>query len=79
MPNDLLVSWNDGAAKRAIVDFVVRVTKQGAPDFIPPAARIAVFDNNGTLWCEKPLPIQADFLFRRLAVMAEQDSSLRVR
>jgi sulfatase-like protein len=60
MPNDVLVSWNDGAAKRAVVDFVAQVTKEGTPDFVPPAARIAVFDNDGSLWCEKPLPIQAN-------------------
>jgi phosphoglycolate phosphatase-like HAD superfamily hydrolase len=77
MPDDLLVSWNNGAAKRAILDFVTRITRQGSPDFVPPEARIAVFDNDGTLWCEKPSPIQADFLFRRLAVMAENDPGLR--
>ena len=76
MPNDGLVSWNDGAAKRAIVDFVARVTKEGTPDFAPPHARIAVFDNDGTLWCEKPLPIQADFLLRRIGEQATKDPSL---
>jgi hypothetical protein len=79
MPNDPLVSWDDSAAKRAIVDFVARITKQGSPDFVAPEARIAVFDNDGTLWCEKPSPIQADFMFRRLAVMAEKDPALRAR
>jgi len=44
MANDLLVSWHEGAAKRAIVDFVARVTKESAPDFVPPEARVAVFD-----------------------------------
>lgn len=79
MENDLLISWNDGPAKRAILDFVSRVTQAGTADFIPPEARVAVFDNDGTLWCEKPLPIQADFLFRRLAAMAETNPSLRER
>ena len=77
MPNDVLVSWNDGAAKRTILDFVAQVTKEGTPDFVPPHARIAVFDNDGTLWCEKPLPIQADFLLRRIGEQATQDPSLR--
>lgn len=76
---DALSMWNDGETKRAIVDFVARVTKEGTGDFVPAEARIAVFDNDGTLWCEKPLQIQADFLFRRLAWMVEQDSSLRTR
>jgi phosphoglycolate phosphatase-like HAD superfamily hydrolase len=76
---DALSLWNEGETKRAIVDFVARVTKEGSGDFVPAEARIAVFDNDGTLWCEKPLQIQADFLFRRLAWMVEQDSSLCTR
>lgn len=79
MANDLLASWMDGTAKGAIVDFVARITREGKPDFVPPEARIAVFDNDGTLWCEKPVMIHGDFLFRRLAVMAEQDPTLRTR
>ena len=63
--------------KSAIVDFVGRVTAQGGPDFVPPEARIAVFDNDGTLWCEKPVYIQLDFLVRRLAEQAAADASLR--
>jgi phosphoglycolate phosphatase-like HAD superfamily hydrolase len=55
---DPLPSWNDGAAKQAIIQFVERVTKEGAPDFVPPAERIAVFDNDGTLWPENPVPFQ---------------------
>ena len=46
-----LPSWNDGSVKKSITDFVQRVTTQGGPDFVPPAERIAVFDNDGTLWC----------------------------
>ena len=49
-----LPSWNDGAAKQAILDFVARVTIEGGPEYVPPEARVAVFDNDGTLWCEKP-------------------------
>ena len=70
-----LVSWNDGAAKSAVLDFVERVSAEE----IPPDERIAVFDNDGTLWCEKPLPIQADFILRRLSEMAEADPELRER
>ena len=57
----LLPSWNDGAAKSAILDFVARVTKQGSAEFVPPAGRTATFDNDGTLWCEQPLQIQVLF------------------
>ena len=57
-----LASWNDGAAKSAILDFVARVTKEGGPDFVPPAERIATFDNDGTLWCEQPMQVQLFFL-----------------
>jgi hypothetical protein len=48
---DPLPAWNEGLSKRAIVDFVAKVTQAGSPDFVPPAERIAVFDNDGTLWC----------------------------
>ena len=54
----------------AIVDFVERVTTEGGPDYVPPAERIAVYDNDGTLWCEKPMPIELGFILRRLAEMA---------
>ena len=63
MPLD---SWNDGAAKSAIVDFVARVTAEGGTDFVSPAERIAVFDNDGTLWCEQPMPMQGFFLADRV-------------
>jgi len=62
----MLESWNDGAAKSAIVDFVARVTKEGGPDYVPPAERIATFDNDGTLWCEQPMPVQAFFVADRV-------------
>jgi phosphoserine phosphatase len=76
---DPLPSWNDGAARQAITVFVESVTTRDRPDYVPPAARVAVFDNDGTLWCEKPLPVQADFLLRRVGEMAQQDPSLRDR
>jgi phosphoserine phosphatase len=76
---DPLGSWQEGASKRAIVDFVQRVTAEGGPDAVPPQERVAVFDNDGTLWCEKPMPIQLDFILGRLVVMADQDPALRTR
>ena len=63
---DPLPSWNDGPAKRGILAFVARVTKEGSPDFLPPAERIAVYDNDGTLWPENPMPFQAAFAFDEL-------------
>jgi hypothetical protein len=62
----VLPSWNDGKTKQSILDFVAKVTKQGGPDFVPPAERIATFDNDGTLWCEKPLPVQLFFMLDRV-------------
>ena len=59
-----LQSWREGAAKQAILDFVDR-TSSGS-DAVPVEERVAVFDNDGTLWCEKPMPIQLDFILRRL-------------
>jgi hypothetical protein len=52
---DPLPSWNDTSPKKAIIAFVERVTKEGSPDFVRPEERIATFDNDGTLWAEKPL------------------------
>ena len=72
-----LASWNDGETKAAIVDFVERVTTEGGPDFVPAAERVATFDNDGTLWCEKPMPIELGFILARLAERAEADGSLR--
>jgi hypothetical protein len=72
-----LNSWNDSGAKRAIENFVARVTTPESPDFIKPEARIAVFDNDGTLWCEKPMPVELGFILQRLASMAEAEASLR--
>jgi phosphoglycolate phosphatase-like HAD superfamily hydrolase len=69
-----LASWNDGPAKRAIVNFVERTVSE-----VPLEERVAVFDNDGTLWCEKPMPIQADFILRRLYEMADADPELRER
>ncbi len=69
----MLASWNDTPATRAIVEFVERVTQEGGANYVPPAERIAVFDNDGTLWCEKPIQIEVGFILKRLAEMAELD------
>ena len=74
-----LESWNSGPAKTAILDFVGRVTKQGTADFVPPAERIATFDNDGTLWCEHPLQTQVFFLIDRVKDLAAKDAGLRER
>jgi phosphoglycolate phosphatase-like HAD superfamily hydrolase len=70
--SDPLPSWNDGAVKKSIIDFVAKVTTQVGADFVPPAERIAVFDNDGTLWCEQPVYFQVAFAFDRIKVMAPQ-------
>ena len=69
--------WNDGATRTAIEEFVARVTDENGTDYVEPAARIAVYDNDGTLWSEKPLPIQLDFTLRRFAELAEENPELR--
>jgi phosphoserine phosphatase len=69
-----LESWNEGAAKTAILEFVEQVTSA-----VPVEARIAVFDADGTLWCEQPVPVEVDFILRRLAEQAKGDSKLRDR
>jgi phosphoserine phosphatase len=69
---DPLPSWNDTAPKQAIVAFVEKVTKEGAPDFVPVAERVAVFDNDGTLWAEQPMYFQAFFIFDRIRALAPQ-------
>jgi hypothetical protein len=74
-----LGSWNDTPTRAAIVDFVERVTTAGGPDYVPAGERVATFDNDGTLWCEKPMPIELGFILMRLAEMAQADPSLRSR
>ena len=74
-----LRSWNDSAAKSAILDFVARVTDQGGAEFVPPAERIATFDNDGTLWCEQPLPTQVFFAFDRVKQLSGKDPTISER
>jgi hypothetical protein len=68
--SDPLPSWNDGATKKSITDFVARVTTQGGADFVPVEQRIATFDNDGTLWCEQPMYVQLAFALDRVKAMA---------
>jgi hypothetical protein len=70
--DDPLPSWTDGAAKRAIMDFVQRVTTPGGKDFVPAPERIATFDNDGTLWAEQPMYFQLAFAFDRVRALAPQ-------
>lgn len=72
-----LSAWRDGDAKQAIVEFVARVTTEGHPDFVAPPDRIAVFDNDGTLWVEQPMPVQACFVIDRVQALAPQHPEWR--
>jgi hypothetical protein len=74
---DGLISWNDGAAKQALVEFISRVTEKGSADFVPPLERIAVFDNDGTLWVEQPLYVQGFFVLDRIKALAPQHPEWR--
>jgi hypothetical protein len=69
---DPLPSWNDGSTKQAILEFVRAVTDKNGKDFVEPAERIAVFDNDGTLWVEYPMYTQALFAFDRVKKLAPQ-------
>ena len=69
---DPLPSWNDTGPKKAIVDFVARVTAEEGADYVTPEQRIATFDNDGTLWCEKPVPVQGAFALDRIKALAPQ-------
>ena len=73
---DPLPSWNAGPTKSAITAYVARVTRQG-PDFVPPPERIAVFDNDGTLWAEQPIYFQFAFAMERIGQMVAKDPALR--
>lgn len=70
---DPLPSWNDGATKKSITDFVAKVTAQGGPDFVPVDQRIATFDNDGTLWIEQPMYVQLAFVLDRVKALAPQN------
>jgi len=68
--NDALPSWNEGAAKKSIFDFVARVTREGSPDYVKPEERSATFDNDGTLWAEQPMYFQIIFAMDRVKALA---------
>jgi phosphoglycolate phosphatase-like HAD superfamily hydrolase len=74
---DPLPSWNDGAAKKAILDFVRTSTDKVSPRFVPPAERVTVFDQDGTLWCEQPLYTQVMFALDRVKALAPKHPEWR--
>ena len=76
---DDLGSWRDTATRRAVLEFVAEVSDVDGPGYVPPSGRVAVFDNDGTLWCESPAQVQMDFILRRLAAMAGDDPALRTQ
>ena len=76
---DPLPSWNEGAAKQSIVAFVERVSNEGTSDFVPPAARIATFDNDGTLWAEQPMYFQLLFALDQVSCWRRSTRSGRTR
>jgi phosphoserine phosphatase len=71
--SDPLPSWHEGPRKRALLDFVASVTREGSAGFVPPAERIAVFDNDGTLWVEQPAYPQLIFILDRIRTLAPQN------
>lgn len=75
--SDPLPSWNEGSAKFSIINFATRVSTAGSSDYVPVNERIAVFDNDGTLWCEMPVPVQAFFVNDRVKVLAPQHPEWR--
>ncbi len=77
--DDPLPSWNEGAQKQAILDFVAKATNEGSPDFIALPKRIAVFDNDGTLWAEQPMYVQAFFAVDRIKTLAPQHPEWKTR
>jgi hypothetical protein len=69
---DPLPAWREGPTKAALIRFVEQTTREGSPDFVPLADRIAVFDNDGTLWCEQPIYFQGYYAFERVRELAPQ-------
>jgi len=74
---DPLPSWNDGPAKKAIIEFVKMTTAKGSPKFVPPEARIATFDHDGTTWVEQPLPTQLVYCLERVPAVVEKKPDLK--
>ena len=76
LAQDPLPSWNDGAAKQAILDFVALTTNQASPQFVPPAERIATFDQDGTLWVEHPIYSQVMYCLQRVPALVKEKPEL---
>jgi hypothetical protein len=74
---DPLPSWNSGPAKKAIIDFVKKTTEKGSPNFVPPEARIATFDHDGTTWVEQPMPTALVYALERLSAVVEKKPELK--
>src|SRR5262249_22992721 len=74
---DVLPSWNDGPAKQAIIEFVQATTDQSSPTFVPPEARIATFDQDGTLWVEHPMYTQVLYCLERVPALVAQKPELK--
>src|SRR5262249_8271594 len=74
---DLLPSWNDGSAKKAIVEFVKTTTENGSPQFVAPEARIATFDQDGTTWVEQPMYTQIIYCLERVPTVVEKKPDLK--
>ena len=68
--------WNDTPTKQAILDYVAAANDESSPDYVPPADRIAAFDNDGTLWVEQPAPAQTAMLVNKLVEQVKADPSL---
>jgi phosphoglycolate phosphatase-like HAD superfamily hydrolase len=77
--DDQLRSWNDGPTEKAIVEFVKTTTDKASPNYVPPDERIATFDNDGTLWAEQPMYVQALFAFDRVKALAPQHPEWQTR
>lgn len=73
----VLMSWNESPVKQAIISFVEKVTSSGSSDYVPPAMRVAVFDNDGTLWPENPWPFQVDYTLFKLKSIIQEKPALR--
>jgi len=76
---DPLPSWNEGSAKTSIMNFIARITTQGGSDFVPVDQRVAVFDNDGTLWIEQPMYVQFVFILDRVRMLAPQNPTWRTK
>jgi hypothetical protein len=79
VPRDALSSWNDGPSRKALTSFVSRVSTEGSSDFVPAAERIAVFDNDGTLWAEQPIYFQLAFALDRVKALAAHHPEWQTR